>query len=201
MKLGNSARERRTIGVLAAILILALSCNASSAQKNKKGKTNTDQQDAANPVAMPPGSDADQIDNDIGEMLAGFQLGDVDKMHKYYADNVTFISGAFEPPITGWQNYVPIYQRQRAAFQAMQIVRRNTIIFPHGDVAWAMYQWEFSALLNGAAYNLRGQTTLVFNKVAGNWLIVHNHTSSIPSDAGQAQAPAQKAPAPIPAKP
>ena len=61
-----------------------------------------------------------QIDHDIGEMLAGFQLGNVDTMHKYYADNVTFVSGAYEPPIVGWQNYVPLFQRWLAAFQAIQ---------------------------------------------------------------------------------
>ena len=58
-----------------------------------------------------PGPDADQIDRNIGEMLAAFQLGDVELMHKYYADNVTFVSGAYEPPIVGWQNYVPLYQQ------------------------------------------------------------------------------------------
>jgi ketosteroid isomerase-like protein len=198
MKLGNSALRRRLIGVLAAIFVLALTCNSSFAQKNKKSKTDS-QQDDSNPVPVPVGSDADQIEEDIGQMLAAFQLGNVDLMHKFYSDSVTFVSGDFAPPIMGWQNYVPLYERQRAAFASMQLVRRNTIIFPHGDVAWAMYQWEFSALLNGAPYDLRGQTTLVFNKVGGSWLIVHNHTSSIPTQTPQApmqtQAPAQSAPA------
>ena len=26
-------------------------------------------------------------------------------MHKYYADNVTLVSGDYEPPVVGWQNY------------------------------------------------------------------------------------------------
>ena len=105
----------------------------------------------------------------------------------------------FAPPIMGWQNYVPLYERQKAAFASMQLVRRNTIIFPHGDVAWAMYQWEFSALLNGAPYDLRGQTTLVFNKVGGNWLIVHNHTSSTPTQTAQAPMQTHAATLPLPA--
>jgi hypothetical protein len=49
-------------------------------------------------------------------------------MHKYYADTVTFVSGDFAPPIMGWQNYAPQYERQRASFQSMQIVRKNTVI-------------------------------------------------------------------------
>jgi ketosteroid isomerase-like protein len=155
-----------------------------------------------NAPPMPPGSDADQIDHSIGEMLAGFQLGRVEMMHKYYADNVTFVSGAYEPPIQGWQNYVPLYQKQWAEFKGMQVIRRNTIIFPHGDVAWAMYQWEFDALLDDRPYTARGQTTLVLNKVNGTWLIVHNHTSELSQTdtPATAQQPAAEQ-TPVTAKP
>lgn len=193
MKLMQSARGRRLIGLVAAILALALFSNAAVAQKNKKGKSKG-QQDDANAPPIVIGSDADQIDHTIGEMLAAFQIGNIEMMHKYYADSVTFVSGAYEPPITGWQNYVPLFQRQMASFQSIQIIRKNTIVFPHGDVAWAMYQWEFSALYDGKPYGARGQTTLIFNKVGGNWLIVHNHTSAVSPDTVQT-------PAPAPAKP
>jgi ketosteroid isomerase-like protein len=203
MKLVNSALKRRLIGVPAAIIILALTCGSSFAQKNKKNKQNAQQQDDSNPVPMPPGPDSDQIEQDIGQMLAAFQLGNTDLMHKYYADTVTFVSGDFAPPIMGWQNYVPQYERQRASFQSIQIVRKNTVIFTHADVAWAMYQWEFSALYNGAPFDVRGQTTLIFTKVGGNWLIVHNHTSSVPNPVAQAVAPPHPATqqAPVPTKP
>jgi ketosteroid isomerase-like protein len=193
-KLVNFACARWLIGMLAAVLILAVSSSAlAGPQNNKKSKIKTNDQTDPNAPPMPVGSDADQIDHDISEMLAAFEVGNVDMMHKYYADNVTFVSGAYEPPIAGWQNYVPLYQRQRAAFQAVQLLRRNTIIFPHGDVAWAMYQWEFDSLLNGQPYSMHGQTTLIFNKVGGNWLIVHNHTSEVAAASGPAQ--------PAPAKP
>lgn len=198
-KLVNFACARWLIGMLAALMILAVSSSTlAGPQNNKKTKIKTNDQTDPNAPTAPVGSDADQIDRDIGEMLAGFELGNVDEMHKYYSDNVTFVSGAYEPPIVGWQNYVPLYQRQRAAFQAIQVVRRNTIIFPHGDVAWAMYQWEFDSLVNGQPYTMRGQTTLVFNKVGSNWLIVHNHTSEIADSAGSTPQPAAQ---PAPAKP
>jgi ketosteroid isomerase-like protein len=203
MRLGNSALERRLIGVVAAVIAIALSGGSTFAQKNKKSKTDTTQNNDANPVAMPTGPDSDQIEQDIGQMLAAFQLGNTDMMHKYYADTVTFVSGDYAPPIMGWQNYAPQFERQRASFQSMQIVRRNTVIFTHADVAWAMYQWEFSALYNGAPFDVRGQTTLIFNKIGANWLIVHNHTSSIPTQATQTVAPPHPATqsAPVPAKP
>jgi ketosteroid isomerase-like protein len=61
-----------------------------------------------------------------------------------------------------------------------------------------MYQWEFDSLMSGQPYSMRGQTTLVFNKIGGNWLIVHNHTSEIAATPGPAQPPAAQ---PVPAKP
>jgi len=187
---------------LAAIVALALCCHPAAAQKNKKGKTTTttatntaDLNESAQAPPIPK-TDADQIDYNIGAMLGAFQLGNVEEMHKYYADNVTFVSGDFSPPVVGWQNYVPLYQRQLAAFQGVQLIRRNTIVFPHGDVAWAMYQWEFIAGYEGKPYTMRGQTTLIFNKVDGNWLIVHNHTSAVESFVGtQTVTATQQAPA------
>jgi ketosteroid isomerase-like protein len=169
---------RCTAGVL---LLLWCCSSAPAAQKNKKPKDSGDT--AQNPVPLPPQAVSDEIDQDIGEMLAAFQIGNVDMMHKYYADNATFVSGAYEPPVVGWQNYAPLYTRQRAAFQGMQLVRRNTFVFANGDVAWATYEWEFDSSLNGQPYSTRGQTTLIFNKVGANWLIVHNHTSEICSQA------------------
>ncbi len=123
-------------------------------------------------------SPADELDNDIGEMLAGMQVGKMDMLQKYYADNAMFVSGTYGPPIVGFKAWSEGYQRQRAQFTGMQIVRRNTVIFPHGDMAWATYQWEFTGMLvNGQPYTAKGQTTLIFNRVGSNWMIVHNHTS------------------------
>jgi len=206
----KSARARCAMGalttILALVLVLVLACQPAAAQKNKKGKTTTttavttaDLNETAQAPAIPK-TDADQIDFNIGQMLAAFQLGNVEEMHKYYADNVTFVSGDFSPPVVGWQNYVPLYQRQLAAFQGIQLIRRNTVIFSHGDVAWAMYQWEFIAGYEGKPYTMRGQTTLIFNKVGGNWLIVHNHTSAVESSTGAQTTTAVQQP-PAAAKP
>jgi len=197
-RLGGVASKRRIAWWLAALMIFSISANSSHGQNQKK-KKNTDQPSQPAPVVSTP--DTDQIDHDIGEMLAASQLGKIDMMHKYYSDHVTVVSGEYEPPIIGWNAYAPLYQHQWAAFQSMQLNRRNTIIFTHGDVAWATYQWQFDAMANGNPYSARGQTTLVFNKVGDNWLIVHNHTSQSsptptqqPAAQPQAQAPAGSKP-------
>ncbi len=188
-KLGRFSGRRWVAWCAVAALILTLPFDAQAGQKKKK---NSDADNASSAQPAPPSMpmpESDKINNDIGEMLAAFQLGKVDMMHKYYSDNVTFVSGEYAPPVVGWQNYVPIYQRQWAAFQGIQLNRRDTLVFIHGDVAWASYQWEFDALLNGQPYSMRGQTTLIFNKVNDNWLIVHNHTSQVYAPPAYAQAP------------
>ena len=192
------ARLRWFTWILAAGMILATSpgLSAGQNQKNKKSKDSKDASTADQTPVGPPMPDLDQIDHNIGEMLAGFQIGDVEMMHKYYADTVTFVAGDWAPAIKGWQNYVPLYEKQRAAFQGMQLIRRNTLILERGDFAWATYQWEFDSMLEGRPYSAYGQTTLVFNKIGTDWLIVHNHTSETAAGQGQTSTPTATAPKP-----
>lgn len=161
---------------LALFVTLSVTSAWSGQKKNKKKADDNAQADAAFVVQGPV---PEEIDRDISEMLGAWQIGDVERMHKYYADNASFVSGAYEPPIIGWQNYAAAYQQQRARVQGVQLVRRNTNIFFKGDSAWADYQWELGASVDGKPMSARGQTTLVFLKVSERWLIVHNHTSQI----------------------
>lgn len=202
---------KRKMGKLAlACFLAAIEAMAGPAvshgtppQKNKKPD---DASNTAQALSALPVPDSQQIDHDIGEMLGAFQVGDVEAMHKYYADNVTFVRGTFDPPLVGWQNYVKLYEAQKAAFQGMQLVRRDTFIFVHADVSWASYQWQFIATYNGKPFDTRGQTTLVLTKVGNNWLIVHNHTSEICPEvaaptSSSLQTPTPNRPEPALAKP
>jgi ketosteroid isomerase-like protein len=190
---------------LAALIAVLLFSSGAWAQKKQKNKP----PEADKPMPSIPIPVSDQIDYDIGEMLGAFQVGNVEAMHKHYAENATFVRGTYEPLLVGWPSYFAAYQQQRAAFQGMQLIRRNTTIFNHGDIAWAAYQWEFLSVVEGKPFNARGHTTLVLMKVGENWLIVHNHTSQIceaspgqPLPPGQqAQPPAQNPPAPAAPKP
>jgi ketosteroid isomerase-like protein len=187
-----------TIRALAGVAVILLVCSGAWAQKNKKNQSVSDQ-----PMPSMPMSPSEEIERDIGQMLAAQQLGNMELMHKYYSDSATFVSSDYGPPIVGWKNWAAGYERQRAAFQQMQIIRRNTFIYTRADVAWATYQWDFAAMLaTGKGYDARGQTTLVFNKVGNDWLIVHNHTAVDCSSLAPAVATPPAAAAPgMPAQP
>ena len=187
----------------AAFIVVLLLSSAAWGQKKKKN-----QPADTSPMPELPMPPAEKIDVNIGEMLGAFQAGDVEAMHKYYADSCVFVrAGTFEAPLVGWQNYAGLVVQQRAAFPTgMQIIRRDTNILVHGDVAWASYNWQFLSQYEGKPYAARGQTTLIFNKVGEDWLIVHNHTSqvcdaSICGPQQPAPPPAQNTPVPAPTKP
>jgi ketosteroid isomerase-like protein len=160
---------------LGAALFLACASPAT-AQKKKKNDT-----PAADSMPSIPMGDEQQVDYTISEMLGAWQLGDIEKMHKDYADDVSIVSGNWEPPIFTWKNYLAVYQAQHARMQQVRMDRTNTYIKLNGNIAWACYQWDFSAVVDGQPSAARGQTTLILEKRNNHWVIVHNHSSLAPT--------------------
>jgi len=183
--------------ILMAALILAGASPAAQKEKKKK-KDNAPAADSAHPLI--PMSDEQQIDYLLSEVLGAWQVGDIEKLHMDYADDVSMVTGSWGPPVLGWTNYLAIYQQQRARMQQVRMDRANTYIKVNGTVAWACYQWDFGALVDGQASTSQGQTTLVLEKRNNHWVIVHNHTSLVQMSqpATPASAPTQQQP---PAKP
>jgi ketosteroid isomerase-like protein len=189
------AASRAIFFSLFLLLSLTLASTANAQKKKKKDDT------APNPppaTILPP---EQRIDNAIGEMLGAWQLGDIEKLHSHYADDVDVVNGMWAPPVVGWPSYLTSYQSQRARAQQVRLDRTNTLIrmAPSGNTAWASYQWEFTAVVDGVPSSAFGHTTLIFEKRNDNWLIVHNHTSLVQSS--QAAAPAAQPPAATPPKP
>jgi ketosteroid isomerase-like protein len=166
--------------MLAASLVgcLPLLANGQATQKQNQKKQQDSQSTAVASPIPPPDSQA--IDMAISQMLGAWQVGDVDLMHKSYADDVTIVSGQWEPPILGWANYVKAYQAQRARTQGDRLERSNSYTKITGETAWCTYQWHYTGQINGVPAAAFGHTTLVLEKRAGNWLIVLNDTSVVP---------------------
>jgi len=168
----------RTLALLAAAFLLAIAAPVH-AQKTKIKQ-----------VPEPPSAPVAAnhvVDLVIAQMLGAWQVGDVEKMHKFYADDVLVVSEAWQPPIYTWANYLPAYQSQHSRMFAIHLERTNTVIRVKDNFAWATYQWELTTTVDGNKIAARGDTTLVFEKRDGNWLIVLNHTAVTPD-----AAPAQK---------
>ena len=183
----------RTIHILASFFLgasLFLACaTAATAQKKKKNDPAT----TDNKTALPMG-DEQQVDYTISEMLGAWQLGDIEKLHKDYAEDVWIVNGIWAPPVFTWTNYLAAYQGQRARMQQVRMDRSNTYIKVNGNFAWACYQWEFSAVVDGQPSAARGQTTLVLEKRNNHWVIVHNHSSLSPNAPPTAPANTQPTP-------
>ena len=203
-KMNTANRGGWRKGTTGAVLLLAMSlafAGTAAAQKKKK-KDDTQPTPPASVIASIP--DERKIDNVIGEMLGAWQLGDIEKLHKNLADDVSVVAGTWTPPAIGWTNYLAAYQTQRARMLQVRLERSNTLIriAPSATVAWACYQWDFSAVVDGSPSAAEGQTTLILEKRGDAWIIVHNHTSLV--QASQPAGPASAAPQPAepaPAKP
>jgi len=203
----NCVHARRNVLRLCALLWIAgtliLCANSSNAQQKDKKKKKDDapvvDNNSANPVI--PLTDEQQIDYMISEVLGAWQIGDSARMHKDYSDDVSVVNGGWAPPILGWANYEALYKLQRSKMQQVRMDRNNTYIKVNGNTAWACYQWEFAAVIEGNPSAARGQTTYVFVKKDNHWLIAHDHTSVVQT--APAQAPGNTVPgsAAPPAKP
>jgi ketosteroid isomerase-like protein len=190
---GNSSRRiDRMVGVLLLVVFCLASASTALAQKKKKNQDDTQPTPPPSVAASAP--DETKIDYTIGEFLGAWQLGDIEKMHKNVADDVSVVAGTWTPPAVGWTSYLAAYQSQRARMQQVRLDRQNTLIriAPSGQFAWACYQWDFSAVVDGTPMAAEGQTSLVLEKKNENWVIVHNHTSLV--QASQPAAPASAAP-------
>jgi ketosteroid isomerase-like protein len=176
------------------ILVLALKAIAMPAgaqKKNKKTPPPPDPgQDLQSEMHTP---DAQAIDQAIGEALGYWQIGDTESMHKYYADNVVLVSGGWEPPIIGWDNFLKAYQAQRTQISGARMDRSNTLIKVNGDSAWATYQFVYAAQADGKVAQFRGHTTLFLVKQANRWVITLNHSSVVDSSLPMPAAPMDSA--------
>ena len=170
---------RRAMAGLAMCLLLLIAgaTQANAQQKDKKNKNASPLPTATTNGPTIPLSDEQQIDYLVSTMLGAWQVGDVDKLHETYAEDVTIIAGPYIPPIVGWNNYLPLYQQQRARMQQVRMDRSNSFVKINGNCAWATYQWDFSATIDGQPSASQGHTTLVMDKRSGKWLITLNHTS------------------------
>lgn len=190
-------RRRISRGAAATMALAMLLCGTGLAygqnQKNKKKAKDADVPVSTSSV-LP---DSQAIDLLVSQMLGAWQAGDAEAMHKFYADDTTVISGAWEPPLFGWANYARAYQAQFVRTSGCRLERTNSYIKVLGDTGLVTYQWQFVGEVDGKRAQAFGHTTLVLQKRAGTWLIVLNHTSTVPTDEPVSGTPAPATSQPV----
>jgi ketosteroid isomerase-like protein len=172
-----SVRTAHNFVLLLLVSALSLACVSPAAAQKEKKKKSDPPPSADSSKMLVALTDEQQIDYTLSEMLGAWQLGDIEKLHKDYADDVAIVNGSWAPPILGWTNYLAVYQQQRARMQQVRMDRSNTYIKVSGTVGWACYQWDFAAVVDGLQTESQGQTTVVLEKRNNHWVIVLNHTS------------------------
>jgi ketosteroid isomerase-like protein len=196
-----SERTAYRVSLLLLASALSLTCVSPAAgQKKKKSEPPPSTDSSKMLVSL---TDDQQIDYTLSDMLGAWQLGDIEKLHKDYGDDVAIINGSWAPPIFGWTNYLAVYQQQRARMQQVRMDRSNTYIKVSGTVAWACYQWDFGGVVDGQQTESQGQTTVVLEKRNNRWVIVLNHTSlaaKIPQAAPASPPSGQQQPAKPPSR-
>src|SRR6201998_2290901 len=108
----NVLRIGAWLWIAATLIPCASSSNAQQKDKKKKKDAPTVDNSSANPIV--PMTDEQQIDYMISEVLGAWQIGDSERMHKSYSDDVSVVNGGWAPPILGWANYEALYKLQRS---------------------------------------------------------------------------------------
>ena len=174
------------ISGMAALALLFLASSApGAAQKNKDKKKQQPQTETPeDSKGTAPMTDTQAVDLAVGQSLGYWQIGDIDSLHKYYADDVIVVTGDWSPPLIGWDNYAKAYQTQRARVTGGRMDRTNTFIKVDGNSAWATYQFYYVTSIDGKISESRGHSTLILNKRGDRWVIVLNHSSIVESALG-----------------
>jgi len=176
--------------IILALALVAVAIPAGAQKKGKNKSTSTTTTDSGGDFKSAMGTpDGQVIDQTIGEALGYWQIGDAESLHKYYAEDVVLVSGAWEPPVIGWDNFLKAYQAQRAQVSGARMDRSNTVIKVNGNSAWATYQFVYAAQMEGKVVQFRGHTTLFLVKQADRWLITLNHSSVVDSSLPEPATP------------
>jgi uncharacterized protein (TIGR02246 family) len=179
----GSMAGRQKRAVVAVLVAAAMLCGSNFAYgQNQKNKNNKKKDADASFSTAPILPDAQAIDLLVTQMLGAWQAGDAEAMRKFYSDDTTVISGAWESPLFGWANYARAYQGQFARTSGARLERTNSYSKVIGDMGLVTYQWQFIGDVDGKRAQAFGHTTLVLQKRAGNWVIILNHTSVVPTD-------------------
>ena len=139
-----------------------------------KSTTLAIRQDARLRRIQPNDALLDKLESILSEQAAAWNRGDIDGFMQHYwkSEDLTFSSGGHTT--RGWQTTKDGYKQRYPTRERMGHLTFDSLeVFPQGDsAALLLGHWHLDR--NGP---VGGNFSLVFRKIDGKWVIVHDHTS------------------------
>ncbi len=124
--------------------------------------------------------DAHPVLSILQEQVDAWNEGDIERFMQYYwkSDDLTFSLGG--KVTRGWNQTLANYKRRYPTPEKMGRTHFNNLeVFPLGDeAALVLGEWN----LERQTEPMHGNFSLVFRKINGQWLIIHDHTSRAPDN-------------------
>jgi ketosteroid isomerase-like protein len=125
--------------------------------------------------ASPVDELSDRLENILSQQVAAWNRGDIDAFMEHYwkSDQLAFSSGG--RTTLGWQMTKENYKRRYPTRERMGHLTFDSLeVSPLGDAAALMLgRWH----LDRDPAPVGGNFSLIFRRIDGRWVIVHDHTS------------------------
>lgn len=131
-------------------------------------------------LADPASSDAEQVKATLTAMWEAIERGDAEAYAQYvhpdftqFGESDVYLTQGKDIEVESIRDYV-----ERAS--SVHTEMHQPIVTVRGDVAWIVYYWTDSGVIDGERFTSRGKSTRIFVKEKGRWLSIHGHYTAVP---------------------
>ncbi len=133
--------------------------------------------DVRTPSGEAPEADSTRVRKVVEDIADAFRSGDIVALDTVFHDSVTVYEGGRVD--RGWMQY-----RNEHLAPEINALSDRSLSFEDirvrlaGSTAWVTCRYSISGSLDGEPVEASGVSTMIFQKLAGRWRLVHWHTSS-----------------------
>ncbi len=122
--------------------------------------------------------DVVEIESLLTTLTNAVQNGDGDALTGLLSfDPVAIFTGSVGR-VAGLEPVRDVWLRHLAAWEDVELERRDTLVRIHGDVAWATFLWDGAGVQNDKTYRVTGERwSIVVVWEDGRWRIAQTHAS------------------------
>lgn len=152
---------------IASLLSVALTAAACTVERG----------DVRTPGGEPPEADTVKVRKVMEAVALAFETGDLSSFDTLYDDSVVVFEGGAAN--RGWARYrddhlVP----ELEALSDRRLVFEDIRVRRAGGTAWATFRFTLEAVHEGERVSASGIGTMVLQRSAGRWRVIHSHTST-----------------------